>query len=127
MKTKFIILLLLQIVIYAQTLPITKSCYDFDLKINHLVREQFYSASIVYPVYNSLYFEADYGYLYYHRASANIGYKFYLDKCIPYVVFGGFIARENFTKNTYYTEKCIRLGGGVETELAGISFLILKL
>lgn len=106
-----------------QTAVGEKSLYDFDIKINHLVREQFFSASIVYPVYKNLIIGADYGYLYYHQAGLNVGYRFNMDNIIPYIITGVFYTRENFTKSTYYREYFLKLGGGIESELSHNFFM----
>lgn len=99
----------------AQTKP--KSSYDFDLKINHLVREQFYSLSAVYEFYKNIFIEAEYGYIYYHRVGVYMGYRYNLNNFTPFMSIGGFYQRENFTRNTYYDEYCLKLGGGLEMEL----------
>lgn len=103
--------------VFPQTIGKERSPYDFDLIVNHLVREQFYSLSVVYPIYNNFFLKAEYGYVYYHRVGVYIGYRYILDNFIPFLNAGGFYQRENFTRNTYYDEYCLKLGGGLEMKL----------
>lgn len=118
MKFMISILLIMQLILQAQNNDVKHSVFDFDLKANHFIREQFYSLSAVYPVYHNFIIEAEYGYLYYHRAGFNIGYRFDFGNYTPYLVTGMFIQRENFSHNTHYTESSLKFGGGMEMELS---------
>lgn len=117
MKFIVLILLLWQIALHPQSGANHNSVYDFDLKISHLLRDQFYTLNAVYPVYGNFIIEAEYGYLYYHRAGLSIGYRFHPADFTTYLTGGAVIQRENFTKNTHYTETSLKFGGGIETRL----------
>ncbi|MDP3148238.1 MAG: hypothetical protein Q8N83_03815 [Ignavibacteria bacterium] len=122
MKYLIFLLFTCQMIVLSQTEKTENSPYDFDLKANHLVREQFYSLSAVYPFYKSLFVEVEYGYVYYHRAGISLGYRFKQNNYTPFVIFGVIYQRENFTKNTHYDESCLKLGVGLETELSNHFF-----
>jgi hypothetical protein len=121
MKKIAFCLLLLPCILFSQEVAKKKSVFDFNLRANHLVREQFFSLSINYPI-KKFYFEAEYGYYYYHHAGLYIGYKFNLENIRPYLTSGAFYNRENFTKNTHYDEYCLKFGGGIEFKLLGNFF-----
>jgi len=119
MRIYILLIMTLQMLLSAQDLKQkSTSMLDFDLKANHLVREQFYSLSVIYPVYHNFTLEAEYGYLYYHRGSFNLGYRFDQGNYCPYLSAGIIMLRENFTKTTHYTESCLKIGGGLEAELS---------
>jgi len=118
MKYAISILLFFQSLLLSQVDDVKNSLYDFDLKLNHQIREQFYSLSIAYPVYYKFVIEAEYGYLYYHRAGINIGYRFDFGNYSPYLTSGVIVQRENFTKTTHYTESCLKFGGGLNVDLS---------
>jgi hypothetical protein len=94
------------------------SFLNFDLKINHLVREQFFSVSVLYPAYKGLFVEAEYGYISYHHAGLALGYRFTKQNYRPYLTSGFFYNRDHFSKNGTYKEYCAKLGGGLETNLS---------
>ena len=118
MKYFIVLLLAMQVSVMAQKKEVGISPYDFDLKINHLVREQFYSLSVLYPIYKNFTIETEYGYVYYHRASLSLGYRFDQNNYKLFLVTGAIYQRENFTKKTHYDEYCLKLGGGLESELS---------
>jgi len=123
MKSIVMILLTLPLQMFSQRICNDSSVYKIDLKANHLVREQFFSLSLIYPIFNSLFLEAKYGYLNYHQTGLSIGYQLNLGNHKPYLVAGAFYNKENFTKNTYYKEYCLKFGVGLDTELSNNFYL----
>jgi len=117
-KYLIFLLLALSVGVFPQKKVSEKSPYDFDLKVNHLVREQFYSLSAIYQIWGNFTLEPEYGYVYYHRFSLSIGYRFNQINYTPFIIAGAIYQRENFTKNTHYDESYLKLGVGLETELS---------
>lgn len=103
-----------------------ESKFYFEVKVNHLVREQFYSASIIAPLKKNIYFELEYGYYHYHHASLNIGYRCDLPYFTPYIFSGILYNVEMFTNQSYYYENCLKLGGGFKFKLTRDFFLNLE-
>lgn len=119
MRIKILVLFLLTMpsILFSQTVEKEKSIYDFDLKVNHLVREQFFTVAINHPIYDNFTMEAEYGYWNYHRAALSIGYKFKQLSYTPYLSTGMFFIKEFFDKVANYSEYGIKLGLGLETNL----------
>ena len=101
-----------------QTAKCDDSINNLNIKVNHLVREQMFSLSVNYPIFKNIICEADYGYKYFHRAGLSIGYRFDLEHYAPYLLTGLFYKRDNFAKGVFYQDLCLRLGGGLETNLS---------
>jgi len=100
-----------------------KSSREMDIRIDHLVREQFYTLAIEIPVYKRFTAGVEYGYLYYHRAAVDVGYRIDCDHLRPYLKAGTIFQRENFTTKAHYTEWSLKMGGGVEADLFHHLFL----